>query len=74
MATRTDKKWKSEVRELLSRAAQLSVEHDVDLDRFVRQSYAAYFAARPGLQEELADQQLADQIEELRRNGRIALA
>lgn len=74
MANRADKKWKAEVRELFARAAQLSVEHDLDLDTFVRQAYAAYFTARPGLQEELVEQQLADQLEELRRTGRIAQA
>jgi hypothetical protein len=74
MANRTDKKWKREVRELFGRAAQLSVEHDLDLDTFVRQAYAAYFAVSPGLQEEIVEQQLVDQLEELRRAGRIAQA
>lgn len=74
MANRPTKPWQDEVSALLSRAAELCVEHDVEMDPFVRGACTAYFAARPGLREELVEQQLTDQLEELRRSGRIGLA
>ena len=74
MANRTDKPWNVEVSELLARAAKLSAENAVELDQFIRGGYAAYLEARPGMREEMADRALSEQIEELRRRGRIALA
>jgi len=74
MANHIAKPWHAEVSELLARAAELCVEHDVEVDPFVRGAYSAYLEARPGLREELADRQLSEQLDELRKSGRIAQA
>lgn len=74
MANRTDKPWSAEVSELLARAAELCVEHDIELDPFVRGAYSAYIVASPGAAQERADRQLTEQLDELRRSGRIAQA
>ena len=75
MANQTDETtWQLEVSELLARAAKLCVEHEVDVDPFVRGAYTAYLDARPGLKEKLAEMQLREQLEELRAAGRIASA
>jgi hypothetical protein len=66
--------WQNEVSELLARAAKLCVENDVDVDPFVRGAYSAYLDARPGLKEQLEEMQLRAQLEEMRKEGRIALA
>jgi hypothetical protein len=66
--------WVREVSELLARAAQLCVEHDVEADPFVRGAYSAYLEARPGMREYLEELQLKQTLEELRKDGRIASA
>jgi len=74
MSNRTAKPWQEEASELIARAAELCVEHDVDLEVFVRGAYSSYLEAKPGMREELRDRQLAQQIDELRRAGRLASA
>jgi len=74
MSNRTDKTWQEEASELIARAAELCVEHGVDLDTFMRGAYSSYLEARPGLAEQLADQKLAAQLEVMRSAGRIASA
>ena len=74
MGNRTEKQWSVEVSELLARAAKLSAENAVELDQFMRGAYGAYFKARPGIREEMAERALDEQIQELRRTKRIALA
>ena len=74
VASNENKGWQSEVSELLARAAELCVEHDVDMDPFVRGAYSAYLAARPGLREHLEEQQLKATLDEMRKSGRIASA
>ncbi len=74
MANRTEKQWNVKVSELLTRAAELSAENTVELDQFIRGAYAAYLKARPGMREEMAERALNEQLDELRRTGRIALA
>lgn len=71
---RENKHWQVEVSELLARAAELCVEHEIDVDPFVRGAYSAYLEARPGMREELAEMQLKAQLEEMRKLGRIATA
>jgi len=68
------KAWQHEVSELLARAARLCVDHDVDMDPFVRGAYSAYLEARPGMREWLEEQQLKAALDEMRRGGRIANA
>lgn len=74
MGNRTAKTWQAQVSDLLSRAAELCVEHEVEMDPFVRGACSAYLEARPGMREELADRELAEKLDELRRAGRIATA
>lgn len=74
MAKPTEKLWSVEVSELLAHAAELSAANTVELDQFIRGAYAAYFKARPGMREEMAERVLSEQIDELRRTGRIAVA
>lgn len=74
MANPVDETWQTEVSELLARAAQLCVEHDIDVDPFVRGAYSAYLDARPGLKEHLEELQLRAQLEEMRTAGRVASA
>jgi hypothetical protein len=68
------KPWLEEVSELLARAAELCVEHDVDVDPFVRGAYSAYLEAHPGMREELADRELLRQLAEMRAQGRLPTA
>ena len=74
MANEPTKSWQSEVSELLARAAQLCVEHDVEMDPFVRGAYSAYLEARPGMREYLEEQQLKATLDAMRTQGRIAEA
>ena len=74
MANEPTKSWQSEVSELLARAAQLCVEHDVEMDPFVRGAYSAYVEARPGMREYLEELQLKATLEQMRTAGRIASA
>ena len=66
--------WETEVSELLARAAKLCVEHEIDVDPFVRGAFSAYLDAQPGLKEQLEELRLREQLEEMRRDGRIGLA
>jgi hypothetical protein len=68
------KPWHEQLSELLARAAELCVEHDVDVDPFVRGAYAAYLDASPGMREELADRELQRQLAEMRKQGRLPTA
>ena len=75
MSNRTETKpWLEEVSELLARAAELCVEHEVDIDPFVRGAYSAYLEANPDVREELADLELARQLAEMRKQGRLPTA
>jgi hypothetical protein len=67
-------RWPSEVGELLSRAAAMCAEHGIDLDTFMRIAWNAYVEARPGFREYLEELQLAAQIDQLRRAGKLAEA
>jgi hypothetical protein len=66
--------WHAEVGQLLAQAAQLCVEHGVDLDNFMKGAWSAYVEARPGMREHLEEVQLRDQLTELRRLGRLGEA
>jgi hypothetical protein len=66
--------WQAEVAKLLTQAAALCAEHDVDVDGFVRGAWSAYVEARPGLREELEEIQLRDQLDEIRKAGRMGEA
>ncbi len=74
MANQATKKWKSEVKELLARAAQISAEHGVEMDPFLRRATGAYLDARPGMREHLEEEHLKARLEEPRESGKIAQA
>ena len=59
--------WK----DLLEQAAS---HCDVDPDSFVRGAWTAYLQSRPGMREHLEELHLRAQLDELRKEGRIALA
>ena len=61
--------WHAEVGQFLTHAAELCVEHGVDLDAFMRGAWSAYVEARPGMREHLEEMQLRDQLEEIRKSG-----
>lgn len=66
--------WQAEVGTLLTQAAALCVEHGVDVDSFMRGAWSAYVEARPGMRDYLEEMQLRDQLEEIRKLGRMAEA
>ena len=74
MANEDKRSWQSDVSELLARAAQLCVEHDVDVDPFVRGAYSAYVEARPGMRELREELQLRETLEQMRNAGQMASA
>ena len=66
--------WAIEIEALLTRAAELSVEHDVDPGAFMRGAWAAYVESRPGLRAHLEELELKQQLEELRSHGQVGEA
>lgn len=56
---------------LLSQAARRC---DVDPDEFVRNAWAAYLDAHPGMREHLEELQLRAQLDELRKSGLMGQA
>ena len=66
--------WHFEVSQLLTQAATLCIEHGLEIDAYLSGAWAAYVDARPGMRSQLEELQLRDQLEELRRLGRIAKA
>ena len=65
------KPWTSQLEELLAQAAELGARHGVDADAFMKGAWSAYIDARPGLREQLEEMHLKNQLEELRKQGRI---
>ena len=66
--------WHTEVSRLLSQAAALCVEHGVDVDAFMSGAWGAYVEARPGMRDHLEELHLRDQLDELRKLGRLGTA
>jgi len=66
--------WQTELDALLSRAAELCVENNLDLEVFMSGAWSAYVEARPGFREYLEELQLRSQLDELRKSGRVAEA
>ena len=66
--------WQAEVGRLLTQAAALCVQEGVDVDNFMRGAWSAYVEARPGMRDYLEEMQLRDQLEEIRKLGRMAEA
>jgi len=70
----TGRPWDREVSQLLTRAALLCIQHGIDVDAYMTGAWAAYVEARPGMRSQLEELQLRDQLEELRRLGRMGQA
>jgi hypothetical protein len=70
----TREPWQKEAAELLRRVAAMCVEHEVDVQTFMQSAWSTYVDARPGMREELEEQQLAAQLKELREAGKLGLA
>ena len=68
------KPWDAKVGDLLAAAAELCVEHGLDVETFMRGAWSAYVESRPGMKEYLEEMQLRQRLEELRRVGRMAEA
>jgi hypothetical protein len=66
--------WHTEVGQFLTQAAELCVEHGVDLDGFLRGAWSAYLEARPGMRDYLEEMQLRDQLDEMRKLGQMGQA
>ena len=69
-----EKLWGIELDRILASAAAICVEHDVDVDAFMRSAWSAYLEARPGMREYLEDMQLRNQLDEYRKSGRMGKA
>ncbi len=54
--------------------AQAAAACDVDPESFVRAAWGAYFEAHPEMREQLEELHLIAELEQLRKNRRIALA
>ena len=61
--------WHAEVGQFLTHAAELCVEHGVDLDGFMKGAWSAYVEARPGMRDYLEELQLRNQLDEIRKSG-----
>jgi len=66
--------WYFEVSQLLTQAAILCIQHDLDIDAYMSGAWAAYVEARPGMRNQIEELHLRDQLEELRRLGRMGQA
>ncbi len=68
------KTWHAEVGDLLAQAASLCVDHGLDVEEFLKGAWSAYVESRPGMKEYLEELQLKQQLEELRKVGRMGEA
>jgi hypothetical protein len=66
--------WQAEVGRLLTQAAALCVQHGVDVEAFMRSAWSAYVESRPGMRDYLEELELRDQLEEIRKAGRMGQA
>jgi hypothetical protein len=73
-SSRAGPAWAQKVEDLLVAAAGLCVEHDVDPESFMQAAWAACLDSRPGLREQIADNQLMAQVENLRTRGLVGAA
>ena len=69
-----EKPWHAEVGDLLAEAAGLCVEHGLDVESFMKGAWSAYVESRPGMKEYLEEMQLRQQLDELRKVGRMGEA
>ena len=68
------KPWTAQLDDLLAQAAALGARHGVEADAFMQGAWAAFIDARPGLREQLEEAHLKNQLDELRKQGRLGEA
>ena len=66
--------WQFMLQMLLGQAAALCVQHGIDLDTFMNTAWSAYVEARPGMRDQLEEAHLRNQLDELRKLGRLGSA
>lgn len=66
--------WHTEVGQFLTQAAELCVEHGVDLEGFMKGAWSAYVETRPGMRDYLEEMQLREQLDEMRKLGHMGQA
>ena len=66
--------WHAEVGQFLTQAAELCVEHGVDLEGFMKGAWSAYVETRPGMRDYLEEMQLREQLDEMRKLGHMGQA
>jgi hypothetical protein len=66
--------WHAEVGRFLTQAAELCVEHGVDLEGFMRGAWSAYVETRPGMRDHLEEMHLRDQLDKMRKLGHMGQA
>lgn len=66
--------WQAAVGALLTQAASLCVDQGVDVDNFMKAAWTAYVESRPGMRDYLEELQLRDQLDEIRKAGRMGEA
>ena len=69
-----ERPWDAAANQLLHEAARLCTAHGVDAEAFMSGAWSAYLSSRPGMREYIEEQQLRDQIDELRKRGRLPTA
>jgi hypothetical protein len=70
----TEEAWKSELEDLLAKAAKIAAAHDLDTDRFLHAAWSACLDAQPELRDELEDKELRAQLRKLRKQGLVGTA
>ena len=63
-----------QLEKVFEKAAQISVERDVDLEDFMTAAWEAYVDARPGFRDHLEFQHTLEEIAKLRRLGKVGQA
>ena len=63
-----------QLEKVFEKAAQISVERDVDLEDFMTAAWEAYVDARPGFRDHLELRHTMEQLSELRRLGKVGQA
>jgi hypothetical protein len=58
----------------LALAAESAARAGVDLQHFMAAAYGAYLEANPALRQQLESERLLEELEELRRRGRLGQA
>ena len=63
-----------EVIRLLKRAATRAVKLGVNLEGYMTAAYGMYLQANPAVREQIESEQFVEDLEELRRHGKVGIA